>query len=193
MKNIEFNYNSKKTIIQCTSKDKIKDIFKKFSTKIEKDLNSLVFLYGGKAINEELILEDLLNNYDKENETINIIVADINGPGPDKNPIIKSKEIICPICKDIAKIDIIDYKIYIECKNGHNTNNIFLDKYEETQKIDQSKIICDSCKENNMSNTYNNEFYICTNCNMSLCPLCLDIHKKQEHNVIKYEQKNFYL
>ena len=50
MKNIEFNYNSKKTMIQCTSKDKIIDIFKKYSTKIEKDLNSLVFLYRGKIL-----------------------------------------------------------------------------------------------------------------------------------------------
>jgi hypothetical protein len=40
----EFIYNGKITNIQCNLKDKLKDIFRKFGTKIERDnLNSLFF------------------------------------------------------------------------------------------------------------------------------------------------------
>ena len=47
--------------------------------------------------------------------------------------IIKSKNIICPECKENIKMDIIDYKINIyECKNGHKKENILLNEFEET-------------------------------------------------------------
>ena len=33
--------------IQCSKEDKIKDICQKFANKVDKNLNSLLFLYGG--------------------------------------------------------------------------------------------------------------------------------------------------
>ena len=51
--------------------------------------------------------------------------------------IIKPKDISCPKCGDIAKIKIVDYKILLQCKNGHNRGNILLDEYKNIQKIDK--------------------------------------------------------
>ena len=104
---------------------------------------------------------------------------------------VKSKFIICPICKENAKIKIKDFKISIfGCKKGHETNYITFDKYEDTQNIDISKIICGKCKEKNKSNTFNNEFFNCLTCKINICPLCKSFHDKI-HNIINYENINF--
>ena len=59
-------------------------------------------------------------------------------------------------------MDIKDYKIELyECINGHKIENILLNEFEETQNIDLLNIICDICKKNNKSISYNNIFYKC--------------------------------
>ena len=43
--------------------------------------------------------------------------------------IIKSNDVICPICKEICKYEIKEHKIKLyDCKNGHITDNIKLDE-----------------------------------------------------------------
>ena len=37
--------------IKCTTKDKMKDICKRYSAKINKNINSLLFIYGGNGVN----------------------------------------------------------------------------------------------------------------------------------------------
>ena len=104
----------------------------------------------------------------------------------------KSKEIICPQCGDEnILINIKNYRISLSgCKNGHNTNNLFLGNFINSQKIDTSKIICNKCNKINKSDAYNKEFYRCNKCNMNLCPLCKSIHEKS-HNIINYDKKNY--
>ena len=75
------------------------------------------------------------------------------------------------------------------CKNGHNINNILLNNYEDSQKLDLCEIICDICKQNNKGNTHNNEFYLCNTCNKNICPLCKSIHDNK-HKIINYDDKN---
>ena len=58
------------------------------------------------------------------------------------------------------------------------------------QSIDESKIICDECKNINKSKTYDNSFFICNTCNKNICPLCKSYHDKK-HNIIDYEEKYF--
>ena len=41
-------------IIQCSKEDKMRDICQKYATKVNENLNSLLFLYGGGRINFEL-------------------------------------------------------------------------------------------------------------------------------------------
>ncbi len=63
------------------------------------------------------------------------------------------------------------------CRERHELNNILIDEFENTQNIDISSIKC-KLYDVNMSNLYNNELFICLNCNINLCPLCKSKHKK---------------
>jgi len=106
---------------------------------------------------------------------------------PNQKPI-NFKNIICPECGENTKIKIENFKINLfGCKNGHNIENILLENFAKTQKFDNSKIICDQCKENNKGNS--NEFFHCSICKINLCPLCKKNHDKN-HNIINYEKKN---
>ena len=122
MTSIEFIYNESKTIIQCQKDDKVKDIINKYITKKTIDKNSVVFLYSGNIINEDLKLLDMTG---KEEEEIKILVN-----SEDKsidNSIIKSNYIICPLFGENIKFKMNNYKIYLyECKNVHRMNNILL-------------------------------------------------------------------
>ena len=120
-----FYYNGKNTTIQCNLNDKMKNIFLRFGIKVEVDINSLFFLYGGKKLKEELTLEENINKDDIKLKKINIIVNDIDKE-EEKVINIKSKEIICPICKECIKMNIYNYRIYLnECKNKHRIDNIY--------------------------------------------------------------------
>ena len=69
-------------------------------------------------------------------------------------------------------------------------NKILISQYENTQKIDQSRIICEICNKNNKASTYNNMFFRCNNCKKNICPLCKDQHDKS-HDIINYNDKNY--
>ena len=68
-----------------------------------------------------------------------------------------------------------------------------LDEYEKTQKIDISKIICDSCKKTNKATSYKNIFYRCNQCKLNLCVNCQNKHQNEnkDHNLINYDDKNY--
>ena len=88
-----FIYNGKDNMIQCNKNDKMKSIFQKYVNKIEKDINSIYFLYGGNNINDgELTLEQTANNLDKKNNEIKIIVNDIDSSSSNKN--LKDQKIL---------------------------------------------------------------------------------------------------
>ena len=78
--------------------------------------------------------------------------------------LIQSKEIICPQWYEITTLKIKDYHIILSgCKNGHEINLPF-DRFEKSQMIDESKIICENCKNSNKANSYKNQFYFCNEC-----------------------------
>ena len=88
-------------------------------------------------------------------------------------------------------INIENYKINLyNCKNNHTRNNISFEEFENIEKIDLSKIKCDNCKLKNMSNSYNNDFYMCNTCNVKLCLICKSYHNR-EHIFIHYKDKNY--
>ena len=78
MAKVIFNYKGIETIIQCNINDKIKDIFKKYETKIGKDISKLYFIYNGNKINDNLNLNEIINEEDKRRNIINILVYEIN-------------------------------------------------------------------------------------------------------------------
>ena len=164
----------------------IKDICKKFISKINKDIDELLFIYSGEKLNIELNINKIIKEIDKERNKINILVYDKNIKIKEEEKV-KSKDIICPKCGEICIIKIDDYKIKLnECKNNHEIN-ILLNEYDDTQNINE--IICNNCKTNK-NRIYNNELYICGTCNINICPLCKLKHNK-EHKIIEYENKNY--
>ena len=132
---IEFNYQGQITIIQCNTQDNLNNIFQNFINKANIDINLIYFLYSGNIIEGNSIIDQIINNQDKERKKMVILVY--NRYEMDQNTvIIKPKDISCPKCGDIAKINIVDYKILLQCKNGHNRGNILLDEFKNIQKID---------------------------------------------------------
>ena len=191
MAEVIFDYDSLCINIQCNINDKMKDIINKFRAKIEKKEQSILYyLYNGRTINEELTFNEQANDYDKSRKKMNILVTS-DEENNSKNKRIVSNDVICPECNENILINIKDFKINLsECKNKHTINNILLNKFEETQKLDLTKIICEICNKNNKGNTHNNEFYICNTCNKNICPLCKSIHDKK-HKTINYDNKNY--
>ena len=189
---IEFIYDGEPVIIQCGKDVKMKDIFKSFKIKANAEGKQLIYLYGGRNIeNEDLTFNDIANQVDKNRNKMNILVIEGEGQLSHHDNIIKSKKIICPECKEDIKFSIDDYVINLfECKNKHDIDNIFLDKFESTQNINISKIICEKCGNYNKGNVHDNIFYRCNNCKINLCPICYSNHDKN-HNIINYDDKNY--
>ena len=132
---IVFSLNQMITKIQGNLKEPFKNVIDRYIQKSNYKRDELCFLGNGGIINENEIIENLMNIDDKNNNRMNIlveiIIKDENG-----NKIIKSKDIICPECKESCRIKIENYKIKLfECPNGHMIDNIKLIDFDDTQKI----------------------------------------------------------
>ena len=181
--------------IQCKKEEKFKEICKRFIIKINTEENKVYYVYNGNIIqNKELTFDEMANPEDKTRNIMNILV---NAYEPEEaynirdNFLIRSKNIICPECKEDIKFDIDGYNIsLLGCKNKHEIDNIYFDKFEQTQMINISQIICDDCKIYNKGNVHNNIFFRCNKCNMNLCPICSIKHDKN-HSLINYDEKNY--
>ena len=91
MAKVIFSYKGTETEIQCNINDKIKDIYKKYETKIGKDISKLYFIYNGNKINDNLNLKEIINEEDKRRNIMNILVNE-NNITIIKDDKIKSKE-----------------------------------------------------------------------------------------------------
>ena len=183
---ISFIYNGESYEILAKTEEYMKDIFKRFLSKLNKNIENPYYLYDGTAINEELKLGEISKN----NTEIGILVGSNE---PDEPEGIKySKDIICPECGENCIIMFNDYKIDISnCKNNHSFNYILFDKFKETQKIDESKIICNDCKNVNKLNSSENKFYQCCACSKSICPIC-QYKNHKDHITIDYDSKKYF-
>ena len=155
----------------------ISEIIKKYLKLISKDHNSFEFIYKGNKINinEKKKINQL------KNKNITIFVFNMK-------PFSKVQElsnIICPKCKNLSLVNInnIDYKISINnCKNNHQSKNLTLNNYSNSQYIDESKIKCELCK--NSKYLYEEEFYKCS-CGLYICGLCFCHHNLSNHALVK--------
>ena len=181
-----FTYDGNTVKIQGKRNEYLENIFKRYSSKIRKDINDLFFLCEGKKLNGESKLENINN---KDNE-INILVNDINNKDHEnKEEIIKkNKDIICPKCGEICLINIKDY-----CSNNHSIENILLDEFNHLQR--KNKILNLKCSECNIgiNEIYKKKLYKCCNCKINICPLCKSKHEKHDKNhiIIEYELRNY--
>ena len=180
---IKFIFNGEILTMQCKKYDIMKDIFKKYALKIDKDINGIYFIYGGDMVNQEAPLSKLA----KEKEIV-ILVLEFNNE--EKEKLKLSKDIICPGCKELSILNLKDYKISLfNCINKHFFSNIIFEQFNDLQKINETQILCNKCN-NNKRDTYDNKFYKCCNCNINLCPTCKLTHDKN-HKIIDYELKNY--
>ena len=76
--NVVFALDEDNLTIQCSTEDKMKDICQKYSTKINKNINTLLFLYGENRVNFELSFEELANSIDRNNHEMKISVYEFN-------------------------------------------------------------------------------------------------------------------
>ena len=122
-----FEYEGIKTIIKCLNEDKMRDICKEFISKINIDINinNIYLIYNANIINMELKYKEIINEMDKERNTINILVFDKEN---DNNGII------CPICGE--NIDINLKEILKKIINSNtNINNILNGLKEQIRTI----------------------------------------------------------
>ena len=193
MVEIEFDLNQNKTIIQANMNDKFQVIINKYIDKALLDPNSVYFLANGKQINLEKTIESQMNEMDKKNHQMKILVYMTDmGDKEKQQTIIKSKEIICPICKEPCRIQFENYRIKLYgCINHHISDDIKLIDFPNTQKVNLSQILCDKCKFKNKGNCPEDGFYRCLTCNQNLCLLCRQNHA-MNHKVIQYDQKIYF-
>ena len=125
MVSIEFEYQQTKTIVQANLNDRFETVLNKYKTKTNIDINNLYYLVNGRYIDKNEIIKNIMNSNDKQNKTIKILVNNINSSIIQNINLIKSKDIICPECKEICKMELKDYRIKLyDCKKGHVNENL---------------------------------------------------------------------
>ena len=151
-----FNYNGEDIKVQCQRNENINDIFKRYTNKINKDINNIYFINNGTIIPSDNIKLELINNRDNK---IKILVCDINNSYNEEIIDKEYKDIICPKCGENCLIEIKDYKINLcKCDNKHSISNILLDEFNNTQIIKEVK--CNICNKNKLE-IFNNRIYKC--------------------------------
>ena len=186
MNEIVFMYKEKEVPIQYSDGEKMKNIIERFFVKINESKSFIFMLNDGKIIDKEFTEDQIFINEDNKK----IILVKENDYTSNINKEIQiSKEVICPICKEICLIEIKDYKVLLyNCKKGHNSN-ILINQFKETQLINKSDITCNICKEKNKKNL-KNKFYNCINCEINICSFCKSKHNN-EHNIINCDKINY--
>ena len=187
---VQFSFNGDEEEIVCNKNVTMIDIFEKYAKKVEQEIRNLFFVYNGDLVNSEKRLDDISG----KNTEIKILVYELVNE-TNEEELKLSKDIICPICKEICIINFKDYKItFNNCKNKHSISEILFEEFKDFQKIIESEIICHKCN-NNKNETTDNKFYKCFNCNINLCPICKLKHGKTEnkkHLILDYDIKNYY-
>ena len=191
MVDIDFDLNQSHTIIQANLTDKFQDVINKYFRKTLIKPESVTFILNGKQVNPYESVQSHMNQLDKEQNKLNVLVNMIESSDAPQEVITKSEEIICPECKEHCRIAFEDYKIKLyECPNKHERKNINISDFSDTQMVNESKITCVQCKFKNKGNCPKNDFYRCLTCSKNICLLCKPNHDRK-HNIIEYEQKNY--
>ena len=117
--NVIFTLDGENLTVQCSENDIMKDICQKYANKIQRDLNSLVFLYGGNQLNFLLKFKDLMT--DEERNEMKVLVYSK-----------ENEEFTCPKCGE--KINL----------NTEKIDDIILSINNLKETIDSSKTMIES-------------------------------------------------
>ena len=130
--NAYFTFTGKKIKIQCTADETMESICKKFSNKIPKEMNSLLFLYEEKQVNFELKFREQANEKDLKENAMNILV-------------LKKEEFMCPKCKEKEKL------------NSQKLDEIIASNNEAIEYINTIRSNIDNIIESNKANPINSQ------------------------------------
>ena len=118
MVQIEFDCEQTITVIQANLGDLFKVVINQYLGKAMISPENVTFVANGSTINPNLTVEKQMNDFDKINKKMKVLVKVIKEE--EHKVIIKSKEIICPECHEPCRIKIKNYKIKLYgCVNGH--------------------------------------------------------------------------
>ena len=117
--NVIFILDGVELPIQCNQNDVMKDICQKYSNKVERNINKLVFLYGGNQLNFNLKFKDVITNKDS-NEMKVLVYSN------------ETDEFICPKCGEKIKL------------NTEKIDNIILSINNLKETIDSAKFILEN-------------------------------------------------
>ena len=166
MAKVIFTYNGYETIIQCLKGDKMKDICNKCASKLNVNINSLLFIYGGNQVNLELTFEGQASSFDKVRNQMNILVYD--SEQQDEN------RLKCPKCGEVIHLDKFEALIIFnsnqndmlnELKNEIETIKNINDINKIKNKIKVINLIINDLIEENVKNTKSIENIISKNIN----------------------------
>ena len=146
MSKIIFNFGGIEIEIQCLKDEKIKDICQRYVNKINKNLNSLIFLYGGEQLNFNLSFYEQSNMIDKERNVMEVLVY--------KN---EDNKYICPKCGEKIKLNIKD-DIILSINNINDVIDSIKFNIDNIIKISSDNFINIQLKNVNIIiNTINND------------------------------------
>ena len=133
---ITFTYEGINTTIECTKDQKFKDIIAKFKHKANAEGKLLYYMYNGTIFQKyELTFDEIANAEDKRRNKMNVLVNDLIQDEPNPAPIeciIKSKDIICPDCKENIKLKFDEYNIVLSgCRNKHDKDLLIYVLYHD--------------------------------------------------------------
>ena len=146
--NVIFNFEGRELKIQCSKNEKMKDICQKYANKINKNINSLIFLYGGNQLNFNLTFNKQANIIDKKRNVIKVLVY--------KN---ESGECVYPKCGEKIKLDTekID-DVILSINNIKDTINGIKFSIDNVIKISSDNFVNIQLKNVNIVlNTLNND------------------------------------
>ena len=127
-----FILNGRELEILCSPEDTIQQICQKYAFKIRRNINSLIFLYGGSLLNLNLKFKEQANSSDRANNSMKILV--------DNN---ENNTFICPKCGEIIKL------------NTESINELILSNKNIKETINGTKIIIDNIINNSTNNLVN--------------------------------------
>ena len=144
---IQFEFNQQLTTVQSNLDEKFKFVIDKYLQKSLLNPNNIIFLLKGKKINPEEKIENQMNEIDKQNQNLKVLVQLIEEENPNIQETIKSKEIICPVCYEPCRIKSDNFKLELfGCINNHITKDIKIKDFPTTQKLNIANIICQNVK-----------------------------------------------
>jgi hypothetical protein len=99
MSTITFLFKGGEVPIKCTQREILVTIIQRFCENVQVSRNQVNFLFNGSILDEQ-ITEDRIPMNDQNKK---LIMVDYNDDEEDQaDVIVKSKEVICPKCKEYA-------------------------------------------------------------------------------------------